>query len=357
MGMPSRPAARSLTPVSLLQDIDARSRDLFKRLVESYLETGDPVGSRTLSRDPGVAVSPATIRNVMADLTELGLLAAPHSSAGRLPTERGLRLFVDSMMEVGEPTEAERAALEADAGPETAAALLDRAAGALSGLTRTASLVVASKSDRPLRHVEFVRLDPNRALAVLVDERGDVENRLIEQPGGLPVGSLERASNFLNAQLAGRTLSEARAKVLEELEAQRGALDALTADLVRRGVAVVGEGPAGRSQLIVRGQANLLDGADGDLDRVQQLFGEIERQEGLIGLLEAAKDGEGVRVFIGSENRLFSLSGSSVVAAPYRDGERNIIGVVGVVGPTRLDYGRVVPLVDYTAEVVSRLIR
>lgn len=343
--------------MSLLADIDARSRDLFKRLVETYLDTGEPVGSRTLSRDPAIDVSPATIRNVMADLTELGLLGAPHASAGRLPTDRGLRLFVDGMMEIGTPSEAERAALEADAGPETAAALLDRAAGALSGLTRTASLVVATKSDRPLRHVEFVRLDQNRALAVLVDDRGDVENRLIEQPGGLPVGSLERASNFLNAKLSGKTLADARQSVLAELEAQRGVLDDLTTDLVKRGIAVAAEGPAGRSQLIVRGQANLLAGADGDLDRVQQLFAEIERKEGLIGLLEAAKEGEGVRVFIGAENRLFSLSGSSVVAAPYRDADRNIVGVVGVVGPTRLDYGRVVPLVDYTAEVVSRLIR
>jgi heat-inducible transcriptional repressor len=343
--------------MSLLTDIDARSRDLFKRLVETYLETGEPVGSRTLSRDPGVEVSPATIRNVMADLTELGLLSAPHASAGRLPTERGLRLFVDGMLEVGAPSEAERAALEAHVGEEEAAALLGRAAQSLSGLTRTASLVVASKSDRPLRHVEFVRLDPHRALAVLVDERGDVENRLIKLPAGLPATALERASNFLNAQLAGRTLSQARAMIEEALDARRGEIDELTSDLVRRGVAELGRGSAGGPQLIVRGQANLLQDAGDDLERVQQLFEELERQQGVIDLLEAAKEGEGVRIFIGSENRLFSLSGSAVVAAPYRDAERNIVGVVGVVGPTRLNYARIVPLVDYTAGVVSRLMR
>ncbi|WP_183815736.1 heat-inducible transcriptional repressor HrcA [Parvularcula dongshanensis] len=342
--------------MSLLTEMDVRSRDLFRRLVETYLETGEPVGSRTLSRGPGVDVSPATIRNVMADLTELGILSAPHASAGRIPTERGLRLFIDGIMEIGEPSEAERRALEADAGAEGAADLLSRAAGALSGLTRTASLIVTSKSDRPLRHVEFVRLDPERALAVLVDDRGDVENRLIALPAGLPAASLERASNFLNAQVAGRTISQARREVLEQLDAQRGQLDDLSADLVRRGVAEVGPGSGG-PQLIVRGQANLLEGAGADLERIQQLFEEIERKQGLIDLLEAAKDGEGVRVFIGSENRLFSLSGSAVVAAPYRDAERNIVGVVGVVGPTRLNYARVVPLVDYTAEIVTRLIR
>ena len=341
--------------MSLLADIDARSRDLFKRLVETYLETGEPVGSRTLSRDPSVDVSAATIRNVMADLTELGLLGAPHVSAGRLPTEQGLRLFVDGMMEVGAPSEAERRALEAHAGGDEADRLLARAATALSGLTKAASLVVTSKSDRPVKHIEFVRLDPSRALAVIVDDRGDVENRLIALPAGLPAMALERASNLLNAQLAGKTIAEARRSVLAALDAQRGEVDALTADLVRRGVAVLGEGPSGAAQLIVRGQANLLEGAEADLERVQQLFEELERQQGLIDLLEAAKDGEGVRVFIGSENRLFSLSGSSVVAAPYRDSDRNIVGVVGVVGPTRLNYGRVVPLVDYTATVVGRM--
>ena len=345
--------------MSLLTDLDARSRAVFKELVETYLASGEPVGSRTLSRAPGLDVSPATIRNVMADLTDLGLLAAPHVSAGRQPTDLGLRLFVDGIMEVGEPSGEERAAIEAQAGAEGAEGLLDRAAQALSGLTRTASLVVAGKSEGPLRHVEFVRLDPHRALAVLVDERGDVENRLIALPPGLPAGALERASNFLNAQVAGKTLSEARRRLTDEIAAQRGALDDLTADLVRRGVGDLADGAseAGGSRLIVRGQSHLLAGAGDDLERLQHLFEEIERKAGLIDVLEAAREGEGVRVFIGAENRLFSLSGSSVVAAPYRDGAGRVIGVLGVVGPTRLNYGRVVPLVDYTAEVVSRLIR
>ena len=344
--------------MSLLTDIDARSRAIFKSLVETYLETGQPVGSRTLSRETGLDLSSATIRNVMADLASIGLLDSPHASAGRMPTEQGLRLFVDGLMEVGAPTEEERRALEEEAGGEgNAAALLDRAATQLSGLTQTASLVLTHKSDSPLRHVSFVPLDERRALMVVVNERGDVENRLMEIPEGLPSTSLIQAANFLNAQMAGRTINEASSAVLNEIEAHRGELDNLTAELVRRGIADIASAPGGAPQLIVKGQSNLLAGAETDLQRVQQLFDDLERKQGIVDLLEAAREGEGVRIFIGSENPLFSLSGSSVVTAPYRDENRNIIGVIGVVGPTRLNYARIIPLVDYTADVVSRLVR
>ena len=344
--------------VASLTDIDARSRAIFKELVETYLETGEPVGSRTLSRRGTVDVSPATIRNVMADLSELGLLDSPHTSAGRMPTERGLRLFVDGMLEVGEPTAAERAALTEEAAGGDVQGMLDHAAGQLSGLTRMASVVMATKSDRPVKHLEFVRLDEDRALAVIVDAAGDVENRLIDLPKGLPATALIEAANYLNAQLAGRTLKEARRLVVEEVSQRKTQLDDLTAELARRGVAELSSMPYGSGrQLIVRGQSNLLEGAQDDLVRVQQLFDELERKEGLLDLLEAARIGEGVRIFIGAENQLFSLSGSSVVAAPYRDRDSNIIGVLGVVGPTRLNYGRVIPLVDYTAELVSRMMR
>lgn len=341
-----------------LRDIDERSRLLFKELVETYLDTGEPVGSRTLSRREAVDVSPATIRNAMADLTELGLLEAPHTSAGRQPTERGLRLFVDGMLEVGQPTADERRVLEEQSSGADPDGLLDNAAGMLSGLTRMASLVMASKGDRPLKHLEFVRLDEARALAVIVDEGGDVENRLIELPLGLPATALIEAANYLNAQLAGRTLRDAQMLILREIESRQTQLDDLTAELARRGIVELSHLPqAGGRQLIVRGQSNLLEGVQDDLQRVQQLFDELERKEGLLDLLEAAREGEGVRIFIGAENQLFSMSGSSVVAAPYRDADRNIIGVLGVVGPTRLNYGRVIPLVDYTAELITRMMR
>lgn len=344
--------------MTLLTDIDTRSRAIFKSLVETYLETGQPVGSRTLSRATGLDLSAATIRNVMSDLAAIGLLDSPHASAGRMPTEEGLRLFVDGLMEVGAPTAEERAALEEEAGSEGhAQGLLDRAASQLSGLTQTASLVLTSKYDRPLRQVSFVPLDNARALMVLVDDAGDVENRLISVPEGLPATSLIQAANFLNAQMSGRTLTEASASVLREIDEKRGQLDELTTDLVRQGIADLAKRPGGGPQLIVKGQSKLLAAAGDDLERVQRLFDELERQQGIVDLLNAAKEGEGVRIFIGSENPLFSLSGSSVVTAPYRDKDRNIIGVIGVVGPTRLNYARVIPLVDYTADVVSRLVR
>lgn len=342
--------------MTTLADIDVRSRAIFKRLVETYLDTGQPVGSRTLSQVPALDLSAATIRNVMADLAAVGLLNSPHASAGRMPTEQGLRLFVDGLMEVGAPTAQERRALEEDAGGEgSALTLLDRAARQLSGLTQTATLIVTDTTDRPLKQVNFVALDEARALMVLVNDVGDVENRLIDIPKGLPSAALVQAANFMNAQMAGRTLADTEQAVLAQIDAKRGELDDLTAELVRRGIADLAGDTKGGSQLIVKGQANLLADAGGDLERVQQLFDELERQQGIVDLLDAARGGEGVRIFIGSENPLFGLSGSSVIAAPYRDRDRNIVGVVGVVGPTRLNYARVIPLVDYTAEVVSRL--
>ncbi|MEM6649887.1 MAG: heat-inducible transcriptional repressor HrcA [Pseudomonadota bacterium] len=344
--------------MTLLTHIDSRSREIFKTLVETYLETGQPVGSRTLSQVPTLDLSPASIRNVMSDLTAMGLLDAPHSSAGRLPTQAGLRLFVDGLMQVGAPTPEERRALEEEAGGKgNAADLLDRAATQLSGLTHAASLIVTGKTDRPLRQISFVPLDTKRALMVLVDSAGDVENRLMELPEGLPASALVQAANFLNAQMEGRTLTEAGRAVLEDIETKRGELDDLTANLVRQGIADLINTPGGAPQLIVKGQSNLLAEGTADLERVQQLFDELERRQGIVDLLDAAKEGEGVRIFIGAENPLFSLSGSSVIAAPYKDKDQNIVGVIGVVGPTRLNYARVIPLVDYTAEVVGKLMR
>ncbi len=343
--------------MTTLSDVDARSRAIFKRLVETYLETGQPVGSRTLSREPGFDISPATIRNVMADLTEMGLLDSPHASAGRMPTERGLRLFVDGLMEVGAPSAEDRRALEEQYGQAAGAQLLDHAARQLSGLTRAASLVITDTSDRPLKHVSFVALDETRALMVLVNTVGDVENRLVEIPAGLPSSALVQAANYLNAQMAGKTLSDAERSIGKEVESLQGELDTLTAALVKRGIADLARGPNGGPTLIIKGQSHLITGADGDLERLQQLFDAMERRQGIADLLDAARGGEGVRIFIGAENPLFNLSGSSVITAPYRDSEHNIVGVIGVVGPTRLNYARVIPLVDYTADIVSRLAR
>ncbi len=342
--------------MSLVDDIDARSREVFRRLVETYLETGEPVGSRTLSHDRSINVSAATIRNVMADLTEIGLLHAPHVSAGRLPTELGLRLFVDSLMQVGELSNSERRAIEAEASGDDIADLLENAALQLSGLTNSASLIVTQKQEAPLRQIEFVGTSPGKALVVMVLEDGRVENRIISLPENLPGSALIAAGNYLNARLRGRTLTETRQKIINEIASNKAELDALTAKLVTKGIAEISGGDDW--SLIVRGRGHLLDDAAAqDIERVRMLFDDLERKRDVIDVLTAAKDGQGVKIFIGSENRLFSLSGSSVITAPYSDESRKIVGVLGVIGPTRLNYAKVIPIVDYTAEVLSRMLK
>lgn len=340
--------------MSTLSDIDQRARQVFRQIVETYIETGEPVGSRTLSQDEALAASPATIRNVMADLTDAGLLYAPHISAGRMPTEMGLRLFVDSMMQIGDLTDDDRGAIEAGSG--AGENVLENIAARLSGLTNSASLVFAEKAERALKDIEFVAMSPGQALCVLVFDDGEIENRIIATPPGMPASSLAMARNFLSAKLRGKTIGEARERILNELSESETTLDALTAKLVSEGVAELSGGE--RTSLIVRGRGRLLgEATQEDLERVQVLFDDLERKRDVVELLSAAKEGEGVKVFIGSENRLFSLSGSSVIVAPYRDASNKIVGVLGVIGPTRLNYGRIVPMVDYTAEVVSRLLK
>ena len=338
-----------------------RSREVFRRLVETYLETGDPVGSRTLARALSEGVSPATIRNVMQDLEHLGLLDSPHVSAGRIPTQLGLRLFVDGILEVGDVSGAERAEIERSltGNERDIGGILDRAGEMLSGLTHGASLVLAPKTSAPIKHIEFVSLAPDRALVVLVTADGAVENRLFTPPIGLTPSAMQAAANFLNAILQGRTLGEMRGTVAAEIARRRAELDALSASLIEDGIAVWSEDPDGaRDRLIVRGRAHLIDGAEDavQLERIRSLFDDLERKRDLAQLLDLTEGGDGVRVFIGSENKLFSLSGSSLVVSPYMNADRKIIGAVGVIGPTRLNYGRIVPIVDYTAQLVGRLV-
>jgi heat-inducible transcriptional repressor len=347
------------TQVSLAQ-LNERSREIFRQIVESYLATGEPVGSRNISRLITTPLSPASVRNVMSDLEQLGLVYAPHTSAGRLPTELGLRFFVDALMEIGDLAEDDRRAMEAKiaASGKSLEAVLNEASGMLSGLTHSAGVVLTAKSNVRLKHIEFVRLEPERALVVLVAEDGQVENRILSVPASLLTSSLTEAANFLNAHGRGRTLAEAKAELEKAIEAGKAALDQLTQRVVEAGLASWSGGESDDRKLIVRGHANLLDDLHAleDLERVRLLFGELETKRGVIDMLGRAERAEGARIFIGSENKLFSLSGSSTIVAPYRDGAGRIIGVIGVIGPTRLNYARVIPLVDYTAKVVSKLV-
>ena len=342
-------------PVSELTE---RARAIFRMVVEGYLENGVPVGSKTLSAESGINLSPASIRSVLSELEGLGLLAAPHTSAGRMPTELGLRLFVDGMMQVAEPSAQERAAIErrlAQPGPIEAA--LEATSAVLSDISGAAGMVMVPRREPRLAQMSIVALDQGRALAVLVGEDGSVENRLLVLPHGASASALQEASNYITARLAGRTLAEAARAMQAEIASGRSALDSASRDLVERGLAVWSEDAARRPVLIVRGQANLLDEtALGDIERVRQLIDDLENKQSVAGLLDSAREAEATRIFIGSENRLFALSGSSVIASPYRDREGKVIGVLGVIGPTRLNYARVVPMVDFTAQSLGKLI-
>ena len=345
-----------------LSRLDARSREIFRRIVDSYLGNGEPVGSRHLARLLPMTLSPASVRNVMQDLEELGLLYAPHTSAGRLPTELGLRFFVDALLEIGELPGDEQARIEAQVQSGQGGGLenaLAQASTMLSGLTRGAAVVLAGKEEARLKQIEFIRLEPEKALAVLVAEDGAIENRLLVIPRDLPPSALVEAANYLNARIRGRTLAEARQAIETARRSAQSELDELASRLVDAGLAswagMIGSGP----QLIVRGQANLLEDltAQSDIERIRLLFADLETKKDVIDLLSRAETGEGVRIFIGSENKLFSLSGSSMIAAPFRDGQQRIAGVLGVIGPTRLNYGRIIPMVDYTARAVARLVQ
>ena len=361
LGRPAAPFSglAGMTAGPPLSELDERARDIFRRVVETYLETGEPVGSRTVSRG-GVSLSPASIRNTMQDLTELGLLASPHTSAGRLPTHAGLRLFVDGLMEIGDISDEDRDNIESRLAGRGGSFddALNAASQLLSGLAGGAGVVVAPVREGGVKHVEFVALSSEQALAIMVFEDGTVENRLMRTPPGLTPSALQEASNFLNTRLRGLTLSEAMAEMGAELEAARHALDAAAARLVEDGLAAWGGGEQQTRALIVRGRANLLAdaAAQEDLERVRQLFDDLEQKEQLIGLLDNVRDAEGVRIFIGAETRLFSLSGSALIAAPYMSGRQRVLGAIGVIGPARLNYARVIPLVDYTARALGRLL-
>lgn len=344
----------------ILDEMNNRSREVFRRVVEGYLSDGEPVGSRTLSRDFSEDISAATIRNVMQDLEFLGLLGSPHTSAGRIPTQLGLRMFVDGILEVSEVDKNDRKKIDQIVSDETNQVenILDDISTTLSGVTQGASLVLTPKREAPIKHVEFLPLSANQALVVLVFADGHVENRLFKPPPGQTPSSMKEAANFLNAIMEGNTLSEAKKLIKNEIDYRRQELDTLARDLVQSGLALWEDTEERHERLIVKGRSNLLSESaqQEDLDRIKNLFDDLERKRDIADFLELTEKGEGVRIFIGSENKLFSLTGSSLVVSPYMNSDRKIIGAVGVIGPTRLNYGRIVPVVDYTAQLVGKMI-
>ena len=347
--------------VSEITRLSDRSRAILRQIVESYLTTGEPVGSRNLARVLPITLSPASIRNVMSDLEHAGLIYAPHTSAGRLPTQTGLRLFVDGLLEIGDLSDEERRQIEAQVSIKRAISIdqvLAEASEMISGLSHCAGVVLAEKQVARLKHIEFVPLEPTKALVVLVGEDQNVENRVIALPPGLPPSALTEAANYLNAHIRGMSISEARAAVEKELGHAKAELDVLTQKVIKAGLAEWSGSLDDRKSLIVRGQSNLLKDltAIEDLERIRKLFDDLEQKRDLVQILGLAESAEGVRIFIGSENKLFSLSGSSLIVAPFHDETRKIVGVLGVIGPTRINYARIIPMVDYTAKLVSRLL-
>jgi heat-inducible transcriptional repressor len=344
----------------VLYELNGRSQEVLQRLVEEFMQTGQPVGSRTLSRRLESPLSPATIRNVMADLENSGLLFSPHTSAGRLPTQLGLRLFVDGLLEVGNLTDQERSSIEGpcNASGRTVEEMLSEATEALSGLSRCAGLVLAPTADMPFKQVEFASLGSGEALAIMVTESGVVENRVINLPPGMPQSALSAAANYLNARLSGRTLEEARDAIALELAEHRAQLDELSTKVVEAGLATWANEKKEHGTLIVRGRANLLDDVTAmpELDRIRGLFEALDSKEEFVQLLESTESAEGVQIFIGAENDLFHNTECSMIVAPYRDSKSRFIGAIGVIGPTRINYGRIVPLVDHTASVIGRIL-
>jgi heat-inducible transcriptional repressor len=343
-----------------ISELNERSQRIFRHIVDSFIESGDPVGSRTIARMMGMDLSPATIRNVMADMEHSGLLYSPHTSAGRLPTDAGLRIFVDGMMEIGDLSEVEKQEIEQqfDIKGKSLQDALGQASSLISGLSKGAGLVAAPTVNRPLRQIDFVNIGPKRVMAVLVADNGMVENRILETSENIPRSALDRAANFLNDHIAGKTLDQAAGELADQITRHRGELDELTTNLVEQGLASWVDDDRQGGQLIIRGQSNLLEevGAMEDLDRIRRLFDILETRETMMQLLQKTGNADGVKIYIGSENTLFEDSGCSMIVSPYRNSDRQVVGAIGVIGPTRINYGRIVPIIDYTAKILGRYV-
>lgn len=343
----------------MISELNERSRQIFRFIVDSYLTGGDPVGSRTISQQLGLNLSAATIRNVMADLEDSGLLYAPHTSAGRLPTAQGLRLYIDGLMEIGNLAEEDRHTIESQCttSGQSMTQMMERAGSLLAGLSSGAGIVIAPKTEKPVKQIQFVKLDEGRVLIVLVLQDGMIENRVMNVGSDIPASSLIAASNYLNDRLAGRTVDDVRQQIMREIEDNRTKLDAISTSLVRQGLAVP-PNHAPEGHIIIRGQSSLLQNVKAleDLERARVLFAALEEQETIARLLDATQDADGIQIFIGTESRTFQHAGWSMVMSPYRSGEGQLIGAIGVIGPTRLNYGRIIPIVDYTSKVMGKLL-
>lgn len=342
----------------LFQDLNPRSQTILRLVVDSYVRHGAAVGSSSLSGDLarmlGRELSPATIRNAMAEMEEAGILYSAHTSAGRLPTDAGLRLFVDHLLEVRTTDADIQAEMEQhlDIGHHSLPHALEKASTALSSLSQCAGLVAAPKKDRPFKQVEFVSLSSTQALVVWVAGDGSVENRLITVDPAIKPSDLQKAADYMNRHLYGKTLSQARSQIRDDIAHHRHALDSLTQNLVEQGLVIPNEETG---LVIVRGQAHLLNDIKevAELERLRKLFATLEHHETLLNLVEETGRSDGVQIFIGAQSHLFDHSGCAMIVAPYKNTQQHVIGAIGVIGPARMNYGRIIPMVDFTAKLLS----
>ena len=332
--------------------LDERARSLLKTLVERYIADGQPVGSRTLSKASGLELSPATIRNVMADLEDLGLIASPHTSAGRIPTALGYRLFVDTMLTARSSLLAQEVhALEGQLQPDQPQRVITHAAQMLSSLSNFVGVITAPRKPSVFRHIEFLRLGERRVLVILVSPEGDVQNRVVMTAQDHNQGELTEAANRLNAQYTGLALEVVRERIRAEVEQLRGEI----AGLMSAAVQVSDEGEAQQEQVVISGERNLLAVQDfgQDLSSLRRLFGLFEEKAQLMRLLDVSSRAEGVRIFIGGESQVVPFEELSIVSAPYEvDGK--VVGTLGVIGPTRMPYERMIQIVDITSRMVGQ---
>lgn len=350
--------AKDLTTRHNTPSLDMRSQAIMRLIVDGYVHHGEAMGSRTLSRHLasllGMELSPATIRNTMADLEEAGLLYSAHTSAGRLPTDAGLRLFVNNLLEVNPLDDALQDQMQQHLGKDQhhLPAALERASVALSSLSQCAGLVAAAKKDTPFRQVEFVSLAAGRVLAVWVADDGTVENRILDVDPHLQASDLQQASEYLNRHLHGKTLHQARRDILDDITHRRHEMSLLTQQLVTEGLIIPNEE---NGLLIVRGQAHLLNDVRHvtELERLRKLFDTLEQRETMLKLVEQTEIADGVQIFIGAQNELFNHSGCAMIVAPYKNRQQQVIGAIGIIGPSRMNYGRIIPIVDYTAKLLS----
>ena len=344
---------------NLYVELSHRSKQIFKSVVETYLETGSPSGSETILKKGLIDLSSSSIRSILAELQKEGFLYAPHTSSGRLPTDKGMRLFVDGLLEFGRLSKNEQENIKQQCVSKGASFqdVLEEASKLISGLSNHAGIVVAPKFQNKIKHIEFIRLNNSQVMSIIASINGQIENRIINEKGLYSDNTLKEISNYLNSKYTNKNIDEIKKNIKDDIKNSKGRLEVLSKNLVKKGILEL-EPNTENPYIFLHGQSSLLGDEiiSKDLDQIRKLFDEIENKNTFVNILENTNAAKGVQIFIGSQNFLFKHSGLSMVMAPYKNKAQEIIGAIGVVGPTRLNYSRIVPLVDYTSKIIGKVL-